>query len=489
MTLKTDFDVAFSFAGEDRDFVAQVADCLKNEGVSVFYDKSEEVTLWGKDLTVALDDIYRKKARYVVVFISAAYAKKAWTTFEKGSALAGAFSRVGQDFILPARFDDTDIPGLIPTIAYIELRNHTPQTFAELLANKIRCQEDRDIPAEAQSLTEILNAYLEKFPYRSQSDVIRALDLLDWPESVSLSMFKNAPKPARAEEIAVTTFKPNLVYRVVLATQTEQHYTFKQASRPSKEVRAKCTSPSASPKEFPSVEFGCREKSDEHVTGSLAYDTCNLCDGAGTVAETCRACSGKGLIEESTQLRCDRCRKGTVLALCTRCGGTGFLDVFPFAGRHVSRKDYLLFQNVDKSTIPTTTPAYNCIHEGGIQRALPDRAPFRDPDPAMVKRYSEMLDTIQRRNVPPGEPVSLVREDPYMEKRDISVHRTYLNGCQFRVDACKAYHITYTRSVGHTKGIIFKKESVTTRISGSFVLLDNGTITKVADSHTERGLD
>ena len=202
MTLKTDFDVAFSFAGEDRDFVAQVADCLKNEGVSVFYDKSEEVTLWGKDLTVALDDIYRKKARYVVVFISAAYAKKAWTTFEKGSALAGAFSRVGQDFILPARFDDTDIPGLIPTIAYIELRNHTPQTFAELLANKIRCQEDRDIPAEAQSLTEILNAYLEKFPYRSQSDVIRALDLLDWPESVSLSMFKNAPKPAMAEEIA-----------------------------------------------------------------------------------------------------------------------------------------------------------------------------------------------------------------------------------------------------------------------------------------------
>jgi hypothetical protein len=242
MMPETEFDVALSFAGEDRDFVAQVADCLKNEGVSVFYDKSEEITLWGKDLAVALDDIYRKRTRYVVIFISAAYAKKAWTTFEKGSALAGAIARVGEDFILPARFDDTDIPGLVPTIAYIELRNHTPQTFAVLVANKVRAQENCVTLAEAPSLKEVLDGYLEKSPYRSQTEVVRALDLNDWPESVSLGMFKNAPRPANADEIAVTAFKPSVAYRVFLSTQAEQHLTFKQISRPSKEMRAKYAS-------------------------------------------------------------------------------------------------------------------------------------------------------------------------------------------------------------------------------------------------------
>jgi len=44
------FDVALSFAGEDREYVEQVADMLRRMGIQVFYDKYELVTLWGKNL-------------------------------------------------------------------------------------------------------------------------------------------------------------------------------------------------------------------------------------------------------------------------------------------------------------------------------------------------------------------------------------------------------------------------------------------------------
>jgi hypothetical protein len=45
-----EFDIALSFAGEDRAYVDQVASILRDEGVSIFYDKFEEVNLWGKNL-------------------------------------------------------------------------------------------------------------------------------------------------------------------------------------------------------------------------------------------------------------------------------------------------------------------------------------------------------------------------------------------------------------------------------------------------------
>src|SRR3954447_17102590 len=61
------YDVCFSFAGEQRDYVEQVADLLLDRGVRVFYDRHELVNLWGKDLYDYLNQIYRDAARYCVI--------------------------------------------------------------------------------------------------------------------------------------------------------------------------------------------------------------------------------------------------------------------------------------------------------------------------------------------------------------------------------------------------------------------------------------
>lgn len=129
------YDVALSFAGEDRAYIDKVANYLKSKGIKTFYDEFEETNIWGKDLVEHFDDIYRNQAHYCVLFISRFYAQKAWPRHEKQSALARALGEHG--YILPVRFDDTDIPGLQPTIGYIDLRKKSPEQLSELIIQKI----------------------------------------------------------------------------------------------------------------------------------------------------------------------------------------------------------------------------------------------------------------------------------------------------------------------------------------------------------------
>lgn len=57
------YDVALSYASEDREYVEEVAIFLKDFGVRVFYDKFEMVDTWGKDLSEHLQSVYRDKAK------------------------------------------------------------------------------------------------------------------------------------------------------------------------------------------------------------------------------------------------------------------------------------------------------------------------------------------------------------------------------------------------------------------------------------------
>jgi hypothetical protein len=130
------YEVVLSFAGEDREYVDEVAELLKANDVSLFYDRYEEAMLWGKDLVEHLHKVYSGSARYCVMFISASYAEKIWPTHERRSAFERAIE-AKEEYILPARFDDTPLPGLRKTIHYIDLRKKTPEEFAALILKKL----------------------------------------------------------------------------------------------------------------------------------------------------------------------------------------------------------------------------------------------------------------------------------------------------------------------------------------------------------------
>lgn len=134
--LQPTYDVVLSFAGEDRKYVERVATYLRKHGIRVFYDGFEEAILWGKDLAEHLDVIYRRTGTYCVLFISAAYKEKMWTRHERRSAYVRAMND-DADYILPARFDATEIDGIRPTIGYIGLAKRRPSDLAKLILKKL----------------------------------------------------------------------------------------------------------------------------------------------------------------------------------------------------------------------------------------------------------------------------------------------------------------------------------------------------------------
>lgn len=134
--LRPSYDVVLSFAGENRAYVVEVAEVLRQHQVRVFYDEFEQVNLWGKNLIEHLDIIYRQSGKYCVIFISKHYAEKPWAIHERRMALDRAL-REKRDYILPARFDDTQLPGLSSSIAYTQLDDKEPTTLAALILQKL----------------------------------------------------------------------------------------------------------------------------------------------------------------------------------------------------------------------------------------------------------------------------------------------------------------------------------------------------------------
>jgi hypothetical protein len=151
------YDVVLSFAGEERSYVDQVASALKTKGINLFYDDYERAALWGRNLYTHLDWVYRVAGRFCVVFISKNYAKKVWTNHERESAQARALTE-NKEYVLPARFDDTEIPGILPTIGYVDLRGMEPAALAELLQEKLGPKRSRPgFPPKVDRLTKQLS--------------------------------------------------------------------------------------------------------------------------------------------------------------------------------------------------------------------------------------------------------------------------------------------------------------------------------------------
>lgn len=200
--LKYDYDVALSFAGEDRSYVEKVAEILKSYDIPIFYDAYESTTLWGKDLYLHLDEVYRVRSRFCVMFLSENYAKKLWTNHEMKSAQARAFEERGNEYLLPVKIDDTEIPGIRSTIAYLDARVISPSELANTVAEKLGHNSDFN------KLISILNDYLafedQEYGYKFKQEgayLHFSLPSEDFETSYSTKMLIEAMKSERLDSI------------------------------------------------------------------------------------------------------------------------------------------------------------------------------------------------------------------------------------------------------------------------------------------------
>ena len=145
-----EYDVALSFAGEDRRYVEPLANFLKEGGNSVFYDEFERAELWGKDLYQHLSSVYKDQACYCVMFLSEHYAKKLWANHELRNAQARAFEE-SREYIRPVRLDDTEIAGILPTVGYLDLRKISIEEVYQVLMEKLQGTLSQTIETDTPS--------------------------------------------------------------------------------------------------------------------------------------------------------------------------------------------------------------------------------------------------------------------------------------------------------------------------------------------------
>ncbi|ACH82512.1 TIR (Toll-Interleukin 1-resistance) domain containing protein-like protein [Acidithiobacillus ferrooxidans ATCC 53993] len=130
------YDFGLSFAGEDREYPEKLARLLKDEHVRVFYDREEEADLWGQDLYQGFQKVYGQECRFFIPFVSANYIVKRWPRHELKQAQARDF-KSNVEYILPLRLDDTELPGINDTTAYIDLRDRSIEDVAQLCLGKL----------------------------------------------------------------------------------------------------------------------------------------------------------------------------------------------------------------------------------------------------------------------------------------------------------------------------------------------------------------
>ena len=132
------YDLAISFAGPNRDMAERIAVRVRDAGLAVFYDDFFPEALWGKDLAVFFDNVFRKESRFCLILISKAYLERPWTEHERRSAITRMVTERGDEYVLPVQVDVVELPGLAPTIGYLSAERYSPEQIADLLIAKLR---------------------------------------------------------------------------------------------------------------------------------------------------------------------------------------------------------------------------------------------------------------------------------------------------------------------------------------------------------------
>lgn len=137
------YDVALSFAEENRGSVEIVAGILKEHKIKVFYDDDLRIDSWGKYLRYYLDKAYRLQAKYCVVFVSEDYQRKRWTNFELGRAQARSFFQKNEAYVLPYLLDESEFTKEFLDVGCLRHQTHDEHKLANAIIDKLNKRPER----------------------------------------------------------------------------------------------------------------------------------------------------------------------------------------------------------------------------------------------------------------------------------------------------------------------------------------------------------
>lgn len=132
---KIKYDVALSFAGEDRSIAREINESLKKENIKVFFDEHSSTELWGRNLYNLLEKIYTE-SKLCIVIVSKNYSEKQWTRLEFRNLIAHASSRPSFS-LLPIHIGDAPLPRDLANVAYVQWDSVSSQELTQIVKDRL----------------------------------------------------------------------------------------------------------------------------------------------------------------------------------------------------------------------------------------------------------------------------------------------------------------------------------------------------------------
>ena len=150
---KKSYDIAVSYASEQRAYVERFVERLHAHKLNVYYDRDAQVRMVGKILDQELHRIYIQESSCCVLFLSDAYVTKPVTKFESNIILSETVYT--DNFMYILKFDPVTIPGLNRNFIYSSIEEFPePEQYADFMYEVI-CGERPKYDSES-TLYEIL---------------------------------------------------------------------------------------------------------------------------------------------------------------------------------------------------------------------------------------------------------------------------------------------------------------------------------------------
>ena len=114
-----EFDIAISFAGENRVLAKYIAEQLLSLDVQVFYDENFESNYLGRTWSKEFTRIFGFASRYVLCLLDENHQQKIWPTFEREVFVP----RIQKGEVIPVYLDDTPVVGVSKDVVGIVFRD------------------------------------------------------------------------------------------------------------------------------------------------------------------------------------------------------------------------------------------------------------------------------------------------------------------------------------------------------------------------------
>jgi hypothetical protein len=151
-----DYDIAVSFAAEQRDYVERTVAAARALGLRVFYDRDMSNAWWGRNFLLEQRKIYGQRALHFVPFISTEYLSASHPIDQFSYAMTRAIEQRNR-YILPVLIGSVVVPPemLHPHIGYLRAEEHTAEQLAARM--KVAVDDSRAAGREARDFGTVVH--------------------------------------------------------------------------------------------------------------------------------------------------------------------------------------------------------------------------------------------------------------------------------------------------------------------------------------------